>query len=390
MHTPIRATRRSLLATLPPLALAFLLTACPAPAASPSPAPVETAEPTQTATPEPTESPTPEPTESGTSFGTPEEQLLASVPSGLRGTCEVRVGAYAFADSIATLECAPEEGADVLLYGLYDDLDAMHEVFFSLPADATIEDLQAGDCEDNPPSLSTYSNTDEEEDAGYISCFPAGEPYADYAELGWTDDGLLIRAEAQREDGDLAALYDWWASGAPGPIAPETGGGGNGGNGGGSDEVAFPTVEEEDLLSHIPQSFRDTCERPPFGLPPGDPGRDPDLLADVQCSPDDGPDEVGFTHYASAEAMDEAFDQAVEFFGLSEGACAQGELGVSTYTLEGAQVGRLLCAEQALGETGTVIHWTDERLNIKAYAASSETDIRSLYEWWRGDSGPVE
>ena len=60
------------------------------------------------------------------------------------------------------------------------------------------------------------------------------------------------------------------------------------------------------------------------------------------------------------------------------------------YSIGEENVGRLLCAAQALGETGTVMHWTDERLDIKAYAASDDPDIGPLYEWWTGDSGPIE
>ena len=169
-----------------------------------------------------------------------------------------------------------------------------------------------------------------------------------------------------------------------------SGGAGSGGNGGASAEIPFPTIEEHDLLSHVPEGFRDTCERPESAVAPGDPAADPRIIASVECAPDDGPTEVGFTQYASTDAMDQAFDQAVAFFELSEVGCVGEESGYGPYEIDGVTVGRVLCSQQALGETGTVMHWTDERLDIKAYAASEDPDLAALYEWWTGDSGPVE
>jgi len=169
-----------------------------------------------------------------------------------------------------------------------------------------------------------------------------------------------------------------------------SGGAGSGGNAGSSDEVPFPTAEETELLSHVPESFRDTCERPEDALAPGDPGSDPNIVAHLDCFPDEGPSEVGFTQYATTEAMDQAFDQVVEFFGLSDGDCSEGGSGHGPYNIAGEAVGRVLCSPQALGETGSVMHWTDERLDIKAYAASDDPDIAQLYAWWTGDSGPIE
>ena len=46
---------------------------------------------------------------------------------------------------------------------------------------------------------------------------PATEGDSRVATLVWTRDELLILGEAVREDGDLGALYEWWAENA-GPI----------------------------------------------------------------------------------------------------------------------------------------------------------------------------
>ena len=53
-------------------------------------------------------------------------------------------------------------------------------------------------------------------------------------------------------------------------------------------------------------------------------------------------------------------------------------------TIDEKVTGRLMCVETTLV---TALYWTDDRLNIRAWAASSEKDRKALREFWRTKAG---
>ena len=158
----------------------------------------------------------PQETGAGQDLNDDEAQLLAAIPQEFRGTCEP-LRTFGMLDSIATMDCYPAEGArpvgtapaDRVLYGLYADAETMYDIFVNDIDDA--DDFTDGSCPDDPPSLTTYERNDEK--LGEYICLAAGDPYP-YANLQFTYDALLILGDAQREDGDLAALREWWGTGA--------------------------------------------------------------------------------------------------------------------------------------------------------------------------------
>jgi hypothetical protein len=149
----------------------------------------------------------------------------------------------------------------------------------------------------------------------------------------------------------------------------------------------FPTADEADLLSHVPESFRDTCERVEFWFFEAE----TQIICDPDGPEDDGPDNVAFGQYSGTDAMNGEFEDNLELVGAGEGDCttvlAEPGAVFGPYTIEDADVGRALCDHD---ESSAFMMWADERLNILASASREDADMEALYEWWTGDSGPIE
>lgn len=146
----------------------------------------------------------------------------------------------------------------------------------------------------------------------------------------------------------------------------------------------FPTPEEEDLLAHVPESIRDSCERVEFWFP--------DAETEIICYPEgaesEGLDNVAYAQYPDTEAMDAAFDETVETSEAVEGDCAAEGAFYGPYSIgEEEEVGRVLCDAHA---SSAYMMWTDERLDILSSASREDADMEALYAWWGGDSGPIE
>ena len=157
-------------------------------------------------------------------------------------------------------------------------------------------------------------------------------------------------------------------------------------------EPSHPDGAEDDedavaeLLAHVPESFRDSCTAT-------------DQAATIEgaelavsCRPEGAagtvPDEVIYIQFATAEPMNAWFTSDVEAVGMVEGDCRMDENVYGPYEIEGEVVGQVSCT---LDADGTTIAWTDERLNILCLALMVENpDSAALYEWWTGDSGPIE
>jgi len=135
------------------------------------------------------------------------------------------------------------------------------------------------------------------------------------------------------------------------------------------------STAEDDLIAHVPSSFSDTCES----------ADSLEATVAVECSPasGNGPDYVDYYQYDDATTMDAQFDKWTA--NVNEGDYsteeAKGRWGDSS---DGGRIARYTTADDR-----AAILWTDENLDILAFAASDTVDLATLYRWWnKGDSGP--
>ena len=146
----------------------------------------------------------------------------------------------------------------------------------------------------------------------------------------------------------------------------------------------FPDADEAALLEFVPELFRDSCVRP-FG-------EGVDVVADVDCFPTDmGADQVGYNQFATLEIMDQSYDTTRDFLEVpaSQGQCADAAQWPADgrYSIGDVSAGRIMCTDTFTGSS--IIWWTDELLNIKSVAISTDGDRDALYEFWVNKSGPI-
>ncbi|CAN5526013.1 hypothetical protein BH20CHL6_BH20CHL6_10930 [soil metagenome] len=146
-------------------------------------------------------------------------------------------------------------------------------------------------------------------------------------------------------------------------------------------EGLFPNAAEILVLERIPSDIRDNCTRP-FA---------PELagaVVTIDCRPAEGADLVSYGQYASHEDMVEAYQRTVDFFAVPEGGdCATDGRAEHPYAIEGESVGRIMCAQAPNGSA--VIHWTDERLDIRGVAYRRDGDQAALFDFWSAGAGPL-
>ncbi|MGH8908987.1 MAG: serine/threonine-protein kinase [Egibacteraceae bacterium] len=140
----------------------------------------------------------------------------------------------------------------------------------------------------------------------------------------------------------------------------------------------FPNPREEALRGLVvPAAFRDTCGRDaPSPRAEG-------TQAAIRCEPDEGADAVAYASFASAGALEDAYEQVVEDAGVEPG--APGDCDVSAraehlYEGAGGMGGRLLCYR----ETGSShLVWTDVQAQVLATATRADGDGTQIYAWWQ-------
>lgn len=141
-----------------------------------------------------------------------EEALLERIPPNVVESCFLK----SIGDDSLTVVCdLPDgSGADVVIYTLTADLETMMRLY-----EITIDQWDggvtpdSGDCPDELPSERPYDIGEEE--VGRLACAVRDDGSA---RIAWTDSRLLILADAQRADGDMAALYEWWTGPDSGPL----------------------------------------------------------------------------------------------------------------------------------------------------------------------------
>jgi hypothetical protein len=135
--------------------------------------------------------------------------LQGHVPSAIRDTCRpadpVDVPGF-----VARITCGPAGGTDIVDYLQFGDKGTMDQAYENVRASKGVETGTgpSGSC----PHEAGY--TVEGVHKGRILCFKTAE---NHGRLDWTSDDLAILTEAQRNDGDVAAFYEWW-NGDAGPV----------------------------------------------------------------------------------------------------------------------------------------------------------------------------
>jgi serine/threonine protein kinase/DNA-binding SARP family transcriptional activator len=154
---------------------------------------------------------------------TPDEQRLQSyLPSALAPSCLPMAGKEAARGELASLVCT-EDQLEVL-YQLFPRPDLMDAAF---QTQANIAGAPNGECATDHEAVGTYAV--DGSPAGRVLCFVRGayrngSVAADASShLVWTDERLLVLADATRSDASDLSLYGWWLG--AGPSVPDPDGG---------------------------------------------------------------------------------------------------------------------------------------------------------------------
>jgi hypothetical protein len=147
----------------------------------------------------------------------------------------------------------------------------------------------------------------------------------------------------------------------------------------------FPSAAEAAVLRHVPENLRGGCESVEEIYPTE--------IESVRCEPFNGP-VIDYTGFGNALDMSQAYQGDVDSADpppSDKGQCALGNYEF-TYTVNGEPAGRILCTTYVsarTGETFRVIEWTNDELDVLAYASSPTMTWGQMVEFWRGSAGPV-
>jgi len=138
------------------------------------------------------------------------------------------------------------------------------------------------------------------------------------------------------------------------------------------------TPEAEELLTHVPELFQETCTESPVAEA---------AEAILHCylqTEGVGAELLQYASFANNSDMEVAYQEAVEQFGVpSEGSCQSGP-NETTWSIGGDEFGRLQCAPQ---QVGIRIDWTDERLAILSTLSDFDGAYAATYDAWL-EAGP--
>jgi hypothetical protein len=130
------------------------------------------------------------------------------------------------------------------------------------------------------------------------------------------------------------------------------------------------------LAEHVPEALRATCrkvDRPEFE----------DSVA-VDC-PSTQVTSAVYLQYATTELMAADFAELLAAHPEATGSDCAAAPGNGPYTVDGTEVGRLLC----YSESGSVWYaWTDDRVRIMGVARRSDGSFPFMYQWWL-QAGPT-
>lgn len=138
------------------------------------------------------------------------------------------------------------------------------------------------------------------------------------------------------------------------------------------------TPEGEQLLTHVPPDWQQTCTESPISE---------DGVAIIHCYlqvEGVGVELAQYQSFGSNELMDAAYQKAVDLYGVeSSGSCESGP-NETTWSIGDNTFGRLQCAPQ---QVGIRFDWTDDRLAVLSTLIDFDGDYQNTYQTWL-EAGP--
>jgi class 3 adenylate cyclase len=140
--------------------------------------------------------------------------------------------------------------------------------------------------------------------------------------------------------------------------------------------------ETRALRAFVPDAIRASCA-PAASSPP-------DATAGLECHPDDTYS-VSYARFRSPGEMQAAFEGYASPADLTQTDCATEPSARGEYAINGVPAGQVACYTvegESISTSESVIAWTDNELLVLGRAVRGDTADRTLYEWWRTQTGP--
>ena len=140
--------------------------------------------------------------------------------------------------------------------------------------------------------------------------------------------------------------------------------------------------EARALRALVPDAIRASC-----AVSPSTP---PDAVAGLACHPDETYT-VSYARFRSPDVMQAAFDGYASPADPTATDCATEPSARHEYTINGVPAGEVACYTvegDSISTSDSVIAWTDNDLLVLGRVVRGDTADRTLYDWWRTESGP--
>jgi class 3 adenylate cyclase len=136
------------------------------------------------------------------------------------------------------------------------------------------------------------------------------------------------------------------------------------------------------LRALVPDAIRASC-LPATSSPP-------DAVAGLECHPDETYS-VSYARFRTPDEMQAAFEGFASPADLTKTDCATEASARHEYTINGVSAGEVACYTvegDSISTSDSVIAWTDNDLLVLGRAMRGDTADRTLYDWWRTETGP--
>lgn len=144
---------------------------------------------------------------------------------------------------------------------------------------------------------------------------------------------------------------------------------------------SFPSVAERELLSLVPSSIRDRCER----------DEDPyeGATASVSCTPRSGANTAYYMTFKTADQMKRFYFEFLDTNNIKQdaGDCIKKGTEEYPYTIGDSAAGRYACYPE---NEGIWMIWTHNKLRVLSMGYRKDADAAKLRKWWTNDAGPIE
>lgn len=138
------------------------------------------------------------------------------------------------------------------------------------------------------------------------------------------------------------------------------------------------TPEGEELLTHVPADWQQTCTESPI------PENGVAILHCYLQSEGVGAELAQFQSFSNNSDMDAAYQEAVENYGVEPTESCETGPNETTWSIENESFGRVQCAPQ---QVGIRFDWTDDRLSILSTLIDFDGDYENTYGAWL-EAGP--